>query len=126
MKIYVATSFKNIPEARQVMAALRKAGHEISHDWTNEAVDQAWPLARRLAYLRKCGSADYAGVQAADAVVLINHDLARDAMVEFGLALGMSKPVFLLYPERRTSVFFHFAKAWCFSVNDLLAALAAY
>jgi hypothetical protein len=40
-------------------------------------------------------------------VVLINHDLLRDAMCEMGIALGSGKPVFVLYPDRRTSVFFH-------------------
>lgn len=123
MKIYVATSFANIPEAREVMARLRAAGHVITHDWTTEAPDPAWCAPERDAYLDKCGAADYQGVVDADALVLINHPLARDAMAEFGIALGLGRPTFVLYPDRKPSVFFHRAAALCASVDELAEAL---
>lgn len=122
MKIYVATSFQNIPEARAVMDILRKAGHVITHDWTSEAIDPAWPKEQQDEYLQTCGASDYRGVCDSDAVVLINHDKSRDAMAEFGMALGMDRLVFVLYPERRLSVFFHMARL-CNSIPELLTAL---
>lgn len=107
MKVYVATSFSNITEARAVMAALEKDGHEITHDWTKEAIDPSWSAERQATYLQTCGAKDFEGVENADVLVLVNHALARDAMTEFGIAMGLRKPVCVLYPERRTSVFFH-------------------
>jgi hypothetical protein len=109
MKVYVATAFPNREEAKAVMHALRAAGHVITHDWTGEAIDPAWPVERQEAYLRACGTADFEGVAEADALVLVNHQASRDAMAEFGMALGLGTPVFVLYPERRSSVFFHYA-----------------
>jgi nucleoside 2-deoxyribosyltransferase len=122
-KIYVATSFANIPEARDVMSLLREVGHDITWDWTSEALDPSWPKAQQDAYLQKCGAADYQGVVNADALVLINHDKARDAMTEFGVAIGLGRPVFVLYPERRSSVFFHRATALCATMDELEASL---
>lgn len=124
MKLYIATSFLNILEARAVMMSLRQAGHTITHDWTRESVDPTWPADRQDAYLQRCGSEDYAGVLAADAVVLVNHAASRDAMVEFGVALGQRLPVYVLYPERRGSVFFHRAHL-CADLPDLIVRLGA-
>jgi hypothetical protein len=121
-KLYVATSFSNIPEARDVMSILREVGHDITWDWTGEALDPSWPKSQQDAYLQQCGARDYQGVVDADALVLINHDKARDAMAEFGVALGLGRPVFVLYPERRSSVFFHRATQ-CATVDELLIAL---
>lgn len=122
MRLYVATSFSNIPEARRVMATLREAGHTITHDWTHEKLDPAWPKAQQAEYLQSCGARDFLGVTQADVVVLVNHAKSRDAMAEFGVALGLGKKVVVLYPERRSSVFFH--RAVCVaSVLELLTAL---
>lgn len=122
MNIYVATAFPNLPEARGVMACLRDHGHTISHDWTGERIDPSWPLERQHAYLQECGAADLRGVLNADALVLVNHELSRDAMTEFGVAIGVGIPVYVLYPDRRASVFFHKAHL-CSSVPALLQAL---
>lgn len=124
MILYVASAFGNRPEVREVMRALTAAGHSISHDWTGEALDPAWTVEAQAEYLQKCGAADYAGVALADALVLVNHTEARDSMAEMGIALGMETPVLVLYPERRSSVFFHRAAALCPSVESLLEALA--
>lgn len=122
MNLYVATSFKNIPEARAVMDALKAAGHRITHDWTYEALDPSWSPEQQDAYLQVCGAEDAAGVHKADALVLINHPELRDAMAEFGMALGQDKAVFVLYPGRRASVFFH-RTTLCESLAELLPHL---
>lgn len=120
MRVYVATSFKNIPEARAVMHALLMAGHEITHDWTDKCIDPSWPLEQQHAYMQECGAADWQGVESADALVFINHPECRDAMAEMGAALAMGKPVLALYPARRPSVFFHRAAVLCSSLPQLL------
>jgi hypothetical protein len=125
MNVYVATSFVNISEARFVMDALIKAGHGVTHDWTLAKVPDGFTEKERNAFLQECGRADYEGVMEADALVLINHDLARDAMAEFGAALGAGIPVFVLYPGRRESVFFHRATL-VYSPGQLLEKLRAY
>jgi hypothetical protein len=123
VKLYVATKFENAPEAREVMAVLTAAGHTITHDWTKEAVDPSWTPAQQYVYLQTCGAADLVGVENADALVLVNHPYLRDGMAEFGYAMGLGKDVFVLYPERRSSVFFH--RAWLAdSMEELISLLA--
>jgi hypothetical protein len=123
MRVYVATSFKNIPEARAVMKALTEAGHTVTHDWTLEQVDPSWAPERQAAYLQECGAADYEGVRRADALVLLNHAESRDAMTEFGIALGAGIPAFVCRADRRMSVFFHRAYRLCNSTAELLREL---
>ncbi|GAC1590836.1 MAG: hypothetical protein NVS3B25_09660 [Hymenobacter sp.] len=122
MRLYVASAFANKPEVIATMEALRMAGHEVSHDWTTEQVDLEWAADRTDAYLQQCGADDFRGVRYADALVLVNHEHARDAMTEFGIALGRGTPVYVLYPERRTSVFFHRAQL-CWGLGDLIRRL---
>lgn len=119
MKVYVASSFLNIEETRKVMAYLTSLGHEITHDWTTKAVDKSWPLDRQAAYLQACGGEDYIGVKMADCLVLVNHEKCRDAMAEFGLAMGMRKKIIVLFPSRRESVFFHLADAQAENLQTL-------
>jgi hypothetical protein len=123
VKIYVATAYANRPEAVALMQLLEGEGHQITFDWTSHALDPAWTAAQQYDYLQSAGAQDFEGVITADALVLINHVAARDAMAEFGAALGRDIPVFVLYPERRTSVFFHRAVRLCNSIPDLLEAL---
>lgn len=105
------------------MDILSRAGHTVTHDWTREAVDPEWDLDRQAAYLQRCGAADFEGVVRADALVLVNHPASRDAMAEFGIALGRGLDVFVLYPARRASVFFHRAHL-CNTIPELLEELS--
>lgn len=104
------------------MAALIEAGHLITFDWTQESLDPAWPQDQQDAYLQECGARDYIGVRSAQVVVLVNHAASRDAMTEFGIALGKGTPAYVLYPERRSSVFFHLA-VLCADLPELIHAL---
>lgn len=100
MKIYVIGSTHEIERTRAIMAALREAGHEITHDWTvnverlgatPQDEDQALADAR----------ADAAGIRAAEHVVfLVSPDRPqRGGHVEMGIALGAKIPVTLSYPK---------------------------
>jgi hypothetical protein len=126
MLIYVASSYRNISEVREVQKICRDMGHEITVDWTQEIVDPEWPVAEKEAYLQDCGTRDYYGVMEADLVILINHEKARDAMVEWGLAMGAGVTNIVMYPERRHSVFWHLADDRCDSVETLKALLHNY
>lgn len=106
MKIYVASSFGNIPEVEAVMGVLKGLGHTITHDWTKERVQPGWSEEETTAYLATCGANDARGVRECDVLVLVNHDKCRDSMTEFGMALGLGKPAIVLFPGRRSSVFF--------------------
>lgn len=95
MKIYVASKFERVPQVREIQKRLMAEGHEIVADWTNHSAaglkgDQ---LTR---YLRRCAEEDFAGVAAADAVVLLHDDNCRGGFVELGLALGQGKLVAVL------------------------------
>lgn len=112
MKIYVASAFANKDEAREVMAILRAIGHEITHDWTEKELDTSWPKYTQDNYLLECGVRDWEGVMSADALVLVNHEKCRDAMAEFGMAIGAGKPAIVYHSERRGSVFYGVDLVW--------------
>jgi nucleoside 2-deoxyribosyltransferase len=116
MRVYLATSFQNIPEFLEVKAALTAAGHTLTHDWSTETADT-------FEQFQACGARDIQGIDEADALVLINHEALRDGMFEFGFAVGQGCPVIVLHPDRRLSVFFHRARSLCASVEELLTAL---
>lgn len=126
MNLYVATAFANAQEARNLMANLQRWNYTISYDWTGDALDPEWSATQTQTYLDRCGYNDFTGVRNADALVLINHAACRDSMCEMGIALGLGRPIFVLYPTRQNSVFFRFAQARCHSEYDLYEALSAY
>lgn len=124
MKIYVATAFGNKAEAQELMKILRALQHEITHDWTNETLDPSLSKEQQTEFLYKCGEADARGVFAADLLVLINHPECNDAKTEFGMAIGAGKPVVVLHPGRRGSVFFgHVLVTLCESLDEVLGAI---
>jgi hypothetical protein len=109
MRLYVAGSFRDTANVRDVMKALKLAGHVISHDWTEkEALECGYQegTPEHQAFLYACGREDLEGVRSAEGLVLVGHELCRDAMAEFGMALGFGLPCWVLWPERRRSVFY--------------------
>lgn len=122
MKIYLASAFSNRDEVRAVMGALIAAGHSITWDWTDEAIDRSWPQEKQDAYISECGRKDYAGVVNADALVFINHKEGRDSRVELGIAMGLDIATYILFPDRHESVFFDYSTK-CPTVGDLLEHL---
>ena len=87
MKIYVAAKWEDKDRAQEVQRLLRDAGHTITYDWTvNE---------------EECGAQvenDIDGVRGADAFVgIFEQDLKyAGALMEFGAALAMNIPVYIL------------------------------
>lgn len=87
MKVYVATKYEEWPRAKDVAERLTAWGHQITFRW--------WEVQ---APKQEKAVMDLAGVHEADAlVVLFEYDLPyRGAFVEFGVALGAGKPIFIL------------------------------
>lgn len=107
MRIYVAGKFEEKARVRDVMSRLQAAGHEITHDWTNEDASSYAGDALNQ-YLGECADLSYYGVMAADAVLVLDHPRGRGTLVELGLALAWGKAVFLVEnPENVPCVFFH-------------------
>lgn len=89
-RVYVAGKWEtrsNPGEAKDVMQALRHAGHTITHDWTISEENTA-----------ENADKDLHGVLEAQAFVgLFKEDLPyQGALVELGVALGWAKPIYIL------------------------------
>lgn len=78
MKIYVAAKFEEKQLVKEVQAALVKAGHTITHDWTNKP------------------ATDLNGVREADLLVLLLPPAGGESMIELGAALALDKHVLLV------------------------------
>ena len=89
MKVYIAASSKEFQRARSAMQAARDAGHEITHDWTQDlaavgcAQGYNLPSDRR----REIAERDLAAIRAADALwLLIPEGASAGAWSEWGFA----------------------------------------
>jgi len=99
-KIYFAGKWEERKIIRSLMNAIESAGHEITWDWTGE---------EEGADLMKHAVADIIGVQSADIyIVLAKRDLDyKGAYCEFGAALGLNKPVFVIGDAMNSCIFIH-------------------
>lgn len=121
-KVYVATAFVNLQEAREVMTSLREMGYQITHDWTNESAE-GLVGAEREAYLTRCAKEDVEGVRRADLVFLILHERAKGALTEFGLALAWEIPCIVAKKNEVNDIFTHLDEG-VFAFDTLPEALA--
>ncbi len=93
-KFYVAGRLNNAGRVRQVLAALREAGHTITYDWTTAAdadgkfsdPPERWP---------EISSAEIQGVVSADTVIIVQPG-GFGAHTEFGAALASGKDVWVV------------------------------
>jgi len=100
MKVYVASAFANWPAVRAVQAAARSAGHTITHDWTQQ-VDEGVPANSDPSR----AAPDVEGVNECDIFVLLSHEDACGALMEYGMALAQDKRCLVCEPERCYSMF---------------------
>ncbi len=132
MKIYVACSSREIPRARAVMADLRAAGHEITHDWTHH-VEQALASGQSESMLdddfcEEAAHSDLDGVHRADVLVfLAPTETAKGAWIEFGYAMGLcDMPIVVAHDDearRKQSIFTRLVGAHCDDAGIVEAAL---
>jgi hypothetical protein len=87
MKIYVAAQYTDKDRVRRVYEALRREGHEVTYDWTNDVEPD---LAAQL---------DADGVRKCDALLLLPYKCGKGgAWFEAGLAYGLGKKVVAVCP----------------------------
>lgn len=106
MKIYVAGGSAERESVASVIAALRHAGHVITHDWTScdGYARESVPDERR-----RWAREDLDGVRAADLVwLLAPAELSEGSSAELGAVLALRKRVVVSGPHARwASRIFH-------------------
>jgi hypothetical protein len=118
VKCYVATSFKNLEEARTVMGALEKIGFKITHNWTHESTEGKTGEELQN-YLTDCAERDYRGVQHADLFFLINDPRCKAAFTEFGVALTRQIPIIIAKHSVAENIFFHMKSSiWAYDTVE--------
>jgi hypothetical protein len=139
MKIYVASSWRNMRQPA-VVVALRAAGHEVYdfrhpapgndgfgwgqidpnwRDWTSEQFRAA--LDHSIA--RRGFEFDMNALQAADATVLVM-PCGRSAHLELGYAVGADQSTFALLAEGEPELMLSMVDHLCLDMPELLARLA--
>jgi hypothetical protein len=106
MNFYIASSFKNIHEVRELARILTLEGWNYTYDWTiNERVD-SYNLLSEIGKIEK-----QAVVESDFLVVLL--PAGKGSHIEMGIALGLEKRVFLYsttnssFDFDQTSTFYH-------------------
>ena len=117
MKLFVASSYLNKSEARAVMGILKKAGHEITFDWTKpEKIQTVAQRARKA-------ERDEQGVTEAERLVVVWPGRVGTA-TEIGIALGQGKKIHILGSPDLPNIYWdHPRVSFVSSVADLLDEL---
>jgi hypothetical protein len=106
MKFYVASSFNNIDQVRQVSNQLKSRGYIHTYDWTQNK------KASTIEDLKLVGHQEKNAVEEADFIVVLL-PAGKGSHIEFGIALGLNKKI-ILYSSNdevnnfaTTSTFYH-------------------
>lgn len=105
-KFYVASSFKNIDTVRYVSKQLINKGYVHTYDWTKNE------QASALEDLREIGQQEKEAVMEADFIIILL-PAGKGSHIEFGIALGLGKRIYLYSPDEEvnrfetTSTFYH-------------------
>lgn len=106
MKFYIASSFQNIESVKYVSEVLKNKGYIHTYDWTKNE------RALTIEKLQAIGQEEKNGVLNADILVVLL-PAGKGSHIEFGIALGQGKKVFLYSPNydvrdlETTSTFYH-------------------
>jgi hypothetical protein len=115
MKLYTASKFANYERVRAFNDAARAAGHKVTHDWTRTAEfdEHGHPRQANEAKIApELGGHHaaldlYSGVAPADMLVFLAEDGGYcGALIEFGAACALGKPILIVAPWR-ASIFWH-------------------
>ncbi len=105
-KFYVASSFKNIDNVREVSHRLIDKDYIQTYDWT------ANERASTFEDLEKIGRQERNAVMEAD-VLIVLLPAGKGSHIELGIALGLGKKIYLYSPNNEmnnietTSTFYH-------------------
>lgn len=105
MKLFVTGKAGEEQKAREVMQLLRKAGHEITFDWTT--IPHLKPYDQNIHESRQAALLEARGVLEADAIVLLAHERGVGMYVELGMAIAKNKPVYVIGDVAPTMFLFH-------------------
>ena len=120
MQIYVGTKWEAKDIASHAMGVLRRAGHEITHDWTAVEQDGTGSAAHAIA--------DVEGVETADVFVCIPLPDCKGTWVEFGIAVACLIPIIVVGEEYAWKcIFEHLPRVThVATIEDALAVLDAW
>jgi nucleoside 2-deoxyribosyltransferase len=107
MKIYIAGKLGEEGAIQELMDSFRKAGHEITFDWTK--TPHLKPFEENFEASRKCAMDEVRGVKDAEAMVLLYNSKGTGMFVELGVALGNDIPIYAVVenPPVKTSFLYH-------------------
>ncbi len=91
MKFYIAGKWQDRKNCRKLMRELQCLGHSITYDWTDDEENaEGYPVQNTIN--------DTVGVQICDAYVgrFIEENHYRGALVELGIALGLTKKIYII------------------------------
>jgi hypothetical protein len=118
---YVAGRTSDVERVRRVQDAMRRAGYEITFDWTGPGgeIRKDWG---GVAHERgeALSQREIAAVQSADVTVLCWMEATDGrpgmvgALIEAGVALSAGRELWIIGPLSRDSVFFHHPNAHVF------------
>jgi hypothetical protein len=123
-KFYVASSFRNIDAVRYVSNALMNKGYIQAYDWTQNE------RASTVEDLKEIGQNERSAVLEADFIIVLL-PAGKGSHIEFGIALGHGKRIFLYSPNdevnrfETTSTFYHLSDVEkCIgTIDELIAAV---
>lgn len=137
--IYLIGSLRN-PDVPLIAQNLREWGYEAFDDWwsASEDADEWWQQHERLKgrtyseaingyHAQNVFEFDKRHLDRADAGVLVM-PAGRSGHLELGYLVGNGKPCFVLFDKEpdRFDIMYRFAKAVCFTNNELKEALSKY
>jgi len=128
--VYIATSMLNRDRAVVLAERLRASGRTVTSTWHDsepEGSEDSLSDSRR----EFIAQTNFAGIDAAHAVVFIDHPRCRGALVEIGYAFGRRRPIFGIGPRKGRSLMAEYAVdggrgtgvCWCDSLDDLVSRL---
>lgn len=124
-KIYIASSWSNRYNLRNVRDRLEKAGHRVIARWIDvDEVDYPAPIGAER---------DLEDLYACDTLVFWPDNLVNKTSgkyVEYGFALGVGHDIFIVEPDTCTCIFTQLAPTWqrikkCKDFEELYTMLGA-
>ena len=113
MKFYIAAYIRQKKRVRAIFSVLRKAGHEITVDWTNGRVTSIPDRDKDPKRIREIAVRDMNGVRNCDVFIILSTPVnGRAKYVELGAAissfLDKGRPrVYVLGEKINQSVFYY-------------------
>lgn len=105
MRFFVSGKVGAENGATEVMHILRKAGHEITFDWTT--IPHLRPYDINSSAARDAALLESRAVKDADILVLIPHERGVGLFVELGIAIGAGIPIRVITKGESQTMFFH-------------------